>query len=218
MPSHPVLPLDGIRKDFRQRESAVRAGFALCGRAAGAGAAHDIASIRRFIGRRLKADYFASSDLNGQPVLTRVDPQIDFDWNAASPAPACRRKNFGVRWTGTIYAPAPETIRSASHWPTAIPARITRVTRFISTTKSRKLSQAMRSRTLVRVRRRNFTCIFPTRSRMRFAVEYDHNAPVFGAGITLNWTASGRAAARRGCCRGQAGGRGARLCGPVARA
>ena len=33
----------------------------------------------------LKAEYFASDNFEGAPVATRVDKQIDFDWNSASP-------------------------------------------------------------------------------------------------------------------------------------
>ena len=35
----------------------------------------------------LKAEYFSNTSLSGKPALTRVDPQIQFDWNAAAPAP-----------------------------------------------------------------------------------------------------------------------------------
>ena len=50
----------------------------------------------------LKAEYFSNTDFSGKPVLTRVDPQIQFDWNAAAPAPGVSKKAFAVRWTGTL--------------------------------------------------------------------------------------------------------------------
>ena len=103
VPSHPVLPLDGIRDEFRNAKSSVRTGFALCGRIAGPGAANNIAScLAASTEEGVKAEYFASSELNGQPMLTRVDPQIDFDWNSASPAAGLSANDFGVRWSGTI--------------------------------------------------------------------------------------------------------------------
>ena len=40
-------------------------------------------------GPGLKAEYFVNTDFSGKPVLTRIDPQIQFDWNAAAPAPEC---------------------------------------------------------------------------------------------------------------------------------
>ena len=55
----------------------------------------------------LKAEYFANTDFSGKPVLTRIDPQIQFDWNAAAPAPGVPMKAFAVRWTGTLTPPGP---------------------------------------------------------------------------------------------------------------
>ena len=39
--------------------------------------------------------------------FTRVDQQVDFDWNAASPGEGLKASAFGVRWTGTITVPKP---------------------------------------------------------------------------------------------------------------
>jgi beta-glucosidase len=44
-------------------------------------------------------------------VLTRVDKQIDFDWDAASPSLGVPATNFSVRWTGTFTPPAPGKYR-----------------------------------------------------------------------------------------------------------
>ncbi len=55
----------------------------------------------------LKAEYFAGDSLNGKPVLTRIDPQIDFDWTSVSPLPAGSPDGFAVRWTGVLVPPAP---------------------------------------------------------------------------------------------------------------
>lgn len=53
-------------------------------------------------------EYFSNTKLEGQPVLSRVDPKIDFDWNAGSPAPGMPAENFSIRWTGKL-GPVPET-------------------------------------------------------------------------------------------------------------
>ncbi len=43
-------------------------------------------------------------------VLTRIDPMVDFNWGADSPAPGIvNPDNFTVRWTGTIEVPSSET-------------------------------------------------------------------------------------------------------------
>jgi beta-glucosidase len=54
----------------------------------------------------LKAEYFAGDSLEGEPVITRVDPQIDFDWTSVSPLPGHSENGFAVRWTGVLVPPA----------------------------------------------------------------------------------------------------------------
>jgi beta-glucosidase len=41
----------------------------------------------------------------GAPVLTRVDPAVDFDWADRAPDPSLDDDAFAVRWTGAITAP-----------------------------------------------------------------------------------------------------------------
>jgi PA14 domain len=36
------------------------------------------------------------------PVLTRVDPTVNFNWGTGSPAPGIDADTFSVRWTGAI--------------------------------------------------------------------------------------------------------------------
>lgn len=56
-------------------------------------------------GTGLRADYFNSIDLSSAPALTRLDPHLNFTWNAASPAAGVNADNFSVRWTGQVEAP-----------------------------------------------------------------------------------------------------------------
>ena len=49
------------------------------------------------------ATYFDDQNLS-QPVLTRVDPTVDFDWGFAAPAEGMGKDTFSVRWTGKIKA------------------------------------------------------------------------------------------------------------------
>jgi hypothetical protein len=48
------------------------------------------------------AEYFNNRTLSGQPVLTRSDAAVDFDWGWGAPAPQVNQDNFSARWTGTF--------------------------------------------------------------------------------------------------------------------
>ncbi|MHC4361545.1 MAG: PA14 domain-containing protein [Planctomycetota bacterium] len=59
-------------------------------------------------GGGLTAEYFNNTLLSGEPAVTRVDPEIDFDWGTAdvpgenSPDASINVNNFGARWTGEL--------------------------------------------------------------------------------------------------------------------
>lgn len=55
-------------------------------------------------GSGLLATYYVDAEFGGGSTFTRVDPMIDFDWNARDPAPEIPRTNFSVRWTGRLRA------------------------------------------------------------------------------------------------------------------
>jgi beta-glucosidase len=50
----------------------------------------------------LKAEFFANKNLEGAPVLTRIDPDVNFDWGMNSPAPEVPADEFSARWTGKL--------------------------------------------------------------------------------------------------------------------
>jgi beta-glucosidase len=50
----------------------------------------------------LKGEYFNNPRLEGQPVLTRIDPVIHFDWAMGPPDPKIGPDEFSVRWTGRL--------------------------------------------------------------------------------------------------------------------
>lgn len=47
------------------------------------------------------AQYYNNKDLSGNPTLSRIDQQINFDWGAGSPDPMIPVDNFSARWTKT---------------------------------------------------------------------------------------------------------------------
>jgi hypothetical protein len=59
-------------------------------------------------GGGFKAEYFDNRNLAGEPVVTRVDPQIDFDWGNGdvpgenSPDAAIGVDEFSARWSGEL--------------------------------------------------------------------------------------------------------------------
>lgn len=48
------------------------------------------------------AEYFNNCTLSGEPVLTRIDKSIDFEWGQGSPYFGIKSDSFSVRWTGVI--------------------------------------------------------------------------------------------------------------------
>lgn len=55
----------------------------------------------------LKGQYYDNSDLAGDPVLTRIDPEINFAWGLETPDPNITNvDSFSIRWTGAIEIPA----------------------------------------------------------------------------------------------------------------
>lgn len=57
------------------------------------------------IGEGLKGEYFASTS-GGEPVLTRIDPGIQFNWQGGAPVPGVAGDGFRVEWTGKLQPPA----------------------------------------------------------------------------------------------------------------
>jgi len=60
------------------------------------------------LGGGVRGDYFKGMDLRNF-VLTRIDPQINFNWGSGAPDPAVGEDNFSVRWTGEVEAAFTET-------------------------------------------------------------------------------------------------------------
>jgi beta-glucosidase len=50
-------------------------------------------------------EYFTNMKFEGQPVFTRVDENINFDYKVASPDPRIEADNFSIRWTAKFTAP-----------------------------------------------------------------------------------------------------------------
>ena len=50
----------------------------------------------------MKAEFFNGTELQGAPILSRIDKTVDFDWGEGAPAQGLPTDNFSARWTGEI--------------------------------------------------------------------------------------------------------------------
>lgn len=106
-PPSPVYPLVGIEKRFESAKVAYAMGSSL---AEGFAmpiehtALHPSKDDNEF---GLKGEYFATEDLSGTPVLTRVDRNVNFNWDKVIPVNGLKRNNYSVRWSGIFTPPAP---------------------------------------------------------------------------------------------------------------
>jgi beta-glucosidase len=137
-------------------------------------------------GEGLKAEYFAGGTLAGQPVLTRLDHAIDFDWNSAAPVSGVTQDHFAVRWTGTITPPQPGTYNFTmrlAHCSLCGDSE-----RFNVLVDGKAVGDgATEGAPSRRSGTPHFTIDFADTDAHALTVEYLHNAPLFGGGISLEW-------------------------------
>jgi beta-glucosidase len=104
--SHPVSPLDGMRKQFGSDNILYAPGSIL---ADGTPAPVPSAYLRTDDSLKtagLKGEYFDNLQFEGVPKQVRVDARINFDWNRVPPAAGSSATAFSVRWTGEFVPPA----------------------------------------------------------------------------------------------------------------
>ena len=105
-PPSPVYPLEGIEKRFSSATVAYAQGSTLVEGFA-MPIEHTALHPASGSGDGLTGEYFSTPDFSGQPVLTRTDRNINFNWDKVIPVAGLQRNNFSVRWTGTFTPPAP---------------------------------------------------------------------------------------------------------------
>ncbi|MBV8275397.1 MAG: glycoside hydrolase family 3 C-terminal domain-containing protein, partial [Verrucomicrobia bacterium] len=54
----------------------------------------------------LQASYYTSNDLSGSPAVTRVDNQVNFDWDVDPIPVSSNQGSFSAKWVGQIVAPS----------------------------------------------------------------------------------------------------------------
>ena len=186
--SDPVLPVDGIEQEFGHRVKILYA--------QGAPYADGVAlpvprsalhPVNASLDTGLRAKYFSNSSFQGQPILTRIDRQIDFDWNAASPAKALTANDFSVRWTGTLTPPKlgdyAFDISFAACYPCADREHYAlyldnKLVSSLTTDETKSFRSSANPPVHFR---------FSDTQPHALRVDYSHHSALFGAGLTLNW-------------------------------
>jgi beta-glucosidase len=186
VPSQPVLPLAGLEHVF---------GAAQIRYAQGAPYVSELPlPVPRTLLRPaegdarfgLKGEYFDNVEFQGSPAMTRVDQQVEFDWNAASPSKEISPSHFGVRWSGTIQVPVAgdyDFSFTLAHCYPCGDAESVKVSFDDKTLSDQPVPASdYRSSGL-----KPFTLHFADAKPHAIRIEYSHKAKLFGAGITLNW-------------------------------
>jgi len=57
----------------------------------------------------IKGEYFNNLTLSGTPILTRIEPGIDYAWLGEAPGPGVDAPLYSVRWTGVLNVPYTDT-------------------------------------------------------------------------------------------------------------
>ncbi len=107
IPSNPISPLEGIRQKLPNAEIKYSLG---CEHAERLPTLTPIPNDALFTDESLsenglKGEYFDNSEFTGEPIHTRVDPEIDFYWWDKAPYDDMDGDNFSIRWTGYLVAP-----------------------------------------------------------------------------------------------------------------
>lgn len=99
---NPVTPLDGLRRQFGPQNVTYAQGSVLVD-----GAAVTMPETAFMADGKpgLKAEYFATSTVTGNPVATRQDRRVDFNFARTAPLPQLDPKSFAARWTGQFVPP-----------------------------------------------------------------------------------------------------------------
>jgi beta-glucosidase len=179
-PTQPILPLDGMRAVFGADRVVYAQGSPFVEQAA-------LPVPRTAFGDGLQASFFNGTKFAGPVVATRVDRQIDFDWNAVSPAPGVNPNAFSVRWTGSIAAPAPGDYSFQLDDRRCDPSDDTET--YVVRVEGAEDFHAAATCTDFGQPRKFVTVHFADTRPRRFSLEYSHSSPRFSAGVTFSWRA-----------------------------
>jgi len=188
IPRNPVLPVDGIAAEFKSAKVLYAQGSPYAEGVALPVPRTMLHPDTTTTVEGLQAEYFASDSFDGRPLLQRVDKQIEFDWNGASPVPGAPSDHFAVRWTGTIAVREPGDYEFAVQLADCYPCEdhekfaVYFDGKPISSFETSATAYSRSSHTPA------FKLSFTDAKRHDLRIEYVHNAKLFGAGMSLEWT------------------------------
>jgi beta-glucosidase len=151
----------------------------------------------------LRADYYSAPDLSGTPAQSRIDPELNFDWDGVNPT-GSGEAGFAVRWSGYLTAPKPGsyafTLRtgycrgcaSTQSYKVTIDGK--QVAAFAAAQSTGKKA-AMRINGTTGLPEEahqegpaHFTVNFAEGQKHKIEVEFVRTSAYHGTGITLDWT------------------------------
>ncbi len=186
VPSHPVLPLGGMEAAFGDAHVIYAQGAPYVSElpvVVPRTLLHPAEGDPRF---GLKGEYFDRADFQGAPSMTRIDQQVQFDWNAAAPSKDISASHFGVRWTGTIQAPAAGDYTFSFALAHCYPCGDAENVKVYFDNKAVD-EQAVPAADHRASGLAPFTLHFADAKAHAIRIEYTHEAKLFGAGITFKW-------------------------------
>jgi beta-glucosidase len=189
VPSHPVLPLAGMEGMFGAAHVTYAQGAPYVSELSlpvPRTAFHPGAADGR---SGLKGEYFDNVNFEGAPALTRVDEQVEFDWNSAAPYKTIDAAHFGVRWSGTIEVPVAGDYEFSFTLAHCYPCGDAESVKLFFDDKP-LADQPVAESEYRPSGLKPFTLHFADAKPHAIRIEYTHKARLFGAGITLNWKPS----------------------------
>ena len=184
VPKDPEMPVDALRKAFGKASVIYAEGAPYADGAAVPVPSTMLRPAAESHSPGLTAEYLTRED--SPPLVKRVDAQVDFDWNSAAPVKGLSQESFAVRWTGFLVPPRQGdfefNMRLAHCYPCGDRERF--VVKIDGKTVSTYATVGAEGRESTTPR---FHVNFPDTKPHAIEIDYAHQAPLFGAGITLEW-------------------------------
>ncbi|WP_238398363.1 glycoside hydrolase family 3 C-terminal domain-containing protein [Edaphobacter sp. 12200R-103] len=189
VPKNPVMPVDGIIREFPATKVVYAQGSPYAENAPIVIPRTQFRTGKGSSTEGLKAEYFSNDSFQGKPALVRVDKQINFDWNSASPAAAVDARAFSVRWTGTLQAPAPGDYELTATLAHCYPCNDTENFTIRLDGKELTAFHVGEDKPFRDSATPHIKVHFDDARPHALEVAYSHRAKLFGAGLTLQWVA-----------------------------